>query len=139
MKQLQRQIVDLALFSPNETIEDIATADLVYLTVPYVWAQVEGRLKVQAAADRLQIVSQSQVRFPSFRSQLGSDRIIQTHLRQFASMLEAYEIVTEASDEMQLFSKQGATNPAAKREAKIKQYQKEKELRTRIQVRSVLL
>lgn len=60
---------------------------------------------------------------------------LQKHLNMFLSSLEAYEIVPE--DERTLYDRKPAavTNPALRRELKIKQYQKEKDLKSRIEVR----
>ena len=49
-------------------------------------------------------------------------------------MMDAYKVVPEA--EKQIYSKRASSinDPAKRRELKIKQYQKEKELKTRIEV-----
>lgn len=50
------------MFSPNETLEDISTRDLVYLAVPYVFAEVQGRTKTTARVDRMNSLIQTEVR-----------------------------------------------------------------------------
>lgn len=51
----------LALFSPNETLEDISTKDLVYLLVPYVCAEVRGRIRTTERQERISVLKQTQV------------------------------------------------------------------------------
>ena len=52
---------DLALFSPNETVEDIATKDLVYLFVPFVLAEVENRARTTDPEERTIRIGRAQV------------------------------------------------------------------------------
>ncbi|KAG5220903.1 serine threonine protein phosphatase pp2a-associated protein [Salix suchowensis] len=61
LKLLQSRITGLGLFSPNETIEDISTRDLVYLLVPYIYAQVIERMRTTEREDRLASLAQAQV------------------------------------------------------------------------------
>lgn len=53
--QLSAHKVDtLGLFSPNEQAEDVATADLKYLLVPYLLAEAQSRDSTQDKALHLQ-------------------------------------------------------------------------------------
>jgi hypothetical protein len=65
---------------------------------------------------------------------LGPDTVSQKDLHAFISYLESYEIVSE--QDMVLYKQKASqfTDPARRREVKIMQYQKEKDLRTRIEV-----
>ena len=60
---------------------------------------------------------------------------LQNYLKGFVSSLEGYEIVSE--QDWQLYGQNASSvrDPAKRRELKIKQYQKEKEIRGRIEVR----
>ncbi|KAG7448121.1 TAP42-like protein [Guyanagaster necrorhizus] len=112
--EIQTRISDLALFSSNETLDDISTQNLIYLTVPYVCAEVQGRVRTTEREDRFISIVQAQ-----------------NHYETYCSTLENYGIVTEGDSK--LFSR-NATNAASKREQKIQQYHHEKDLRTRIEV-----
>ncbi|KII89186.1 hypothetical protein PLICRDRAFT_40823 [Plicaturopsis crispa FD-325 SS-3] len=116
LRRLNSRIVSLSLFSPNETLEDIATRDLVFLFVSYVCAEVQGRVRTVNGEERIITLKEAQ-----------------TYLRTFLSNLENYNIVPE--EERQLHEQKGSAigDPAMRRETKIKQYKKEKELRTRIE------
>lgn len=50
---MHNRIRDLSLFSPNETLDDISTKNLVYLTLPYVLAEVENRVRTTERSDRM--------------------------------------------------------------------------------------
>ncbi|KAK7467432.1 Type 2A phosphatase-associated protein 42 [Stygiomarasmius scandens] len=116
LRSLQSRITGLSLFSPNETLEDISTRDLVYLLVPFVFAEVQGRVRTTEREERQ-----------------ASLQLIQKYLKTFISHLEDYEIVPE--DERALYTRNPSTlNPAGRRELKIKQFQKEKDIRARIEV-----
>jgi len=52
LRSLQSRITGLSLFSPNETLEDISTRDLVYLLVPFVFAEVQGRVRTTEREER---------------------------------------------------------------------------------------
>ncbi|TFL01352.1 TAP42-like protein [Pterulicium gracile] len=116
---LTDHISELSLFSPNETLEDISTTHLVYLLAPYATAEVRARISLKALDDpgaRVPFVEQTQ-----------------RYLRAYVDSLDQYGIVS--SEEKELFGKDMGKVPAAqRREIKIQQYRKEKELRTRIEV-----
>ncbi|KAH9484117.1 hypothetical protein JR316_0003597 [Psilocybe cubensis] len=115
LRDLHSHIIDLSIFSPNETLEDISTRDLVYLAVPYVFAEVQGRMKTTVRVDRM-------------NSLIQAERYIQN----FIGLLEKYEIVPE--DERTLFDRKTANvaDFSKRRELKINQYKKERELKARI-------
>ncbi|KAK1236400.1 Type 2A phosphatase-associated protein 42 [Marasmius sp. AFHP31] len=113
---LQSRIAGLSLFSPNETLGDISTRDLIYLLVPFVLSEVQGRVKTTEREDRLESLEKSQ-----------------RYLKSFLDLLENYHVIPE--DEVALYQQKASSvaNPASRRELKIKQYQKEKDLRARIE------
>ncbi|KAF9564378.1 serine/threonine protein phosphatase PP2A-associated protein [Agrocybe pediades] len=116
LKNLHSRIIELSIFSPNETLEDISSRDLVYLTVPYVFSEVQGRLKTTSRVDRMNSLQQ-----------------VERYIQNFIGLLEKYEIVPQ--DERALFDKKTAevVDYAKRRELKINQYKKEKELKLRIE------
>lgn len=60
--QLSKGIQIAGIFSPNETLEDLSTAHLPYLSVDYVLAEVEGRVRTTDGAERMKSLTISQVR-----------------------------------------------------------------------------
>ena len=61
LRTLQTRVTSLSLFSSNETLDDVSTRDLVYMTVPFVRAEAENRAPVQGRADRLEHMQQAEV------------------------------------------------------------------------------
>ena len=117
LRSLSSRVIALSLFSANEALEDISTRDLVYLLVPYVFAQLEGRVKAVERDERM-----------------GHLGVAQRCLRTFVDTLDHYEIVPTADRKLHQTKSSDVRDPAKRRELKIKQYQKEKELRTRTEV-----
>ncbi|KAF5380918.1 hypothetical protein D9615_004167 [Tricholomella constricta] len=113
---LSARITGLSLFSPNETLEDISTTDLVYLLVPYVLSEVRGRVRTTEREERISMLKQAQ-----------------KDLRSFLLYLENYEVVPEEERALQERKASAIADPAKRRELKIKQYQMEKHLRARIE------
>ncbi|KAG8700458.1 hypothetical protein FRC08_004694 [Ceratobasidium sp. 394] len=109
-------ISDLQLFSKNETLEDISTQQLVYLSVPY------------ATAELLQSLPSTE---PSLRKATLAEAELE--LQKFISYMVDYEIVDDATVQLIKRSPQLLNNPAQRREAKIQQYQAEKQLKSQIQ------
>ncbi|THH17538.1 hypothetical protein EW146_g3311 [Bondarzewia mesenterica] len=116
LQSVCKWVTELSLFSPNESLEDISTHNLIYLLVPFAISEVEGRIRATEIEERL----------PHLRE---SER----NLFTFVSDLETYNIVPES--ERQLLGKRASSiaDATKRRETKIKQYQKEKELRARIE------
>ncbi|TEB26606.1 serine/threonine protein phosphatase PP2A-associated protein [Coprinellus micaceus] len=116
LKKVHSRIVELSLFSPNETVEDVTTHDLIYLTLPFVLAEAQSRQQLDTRSERLASLAQTQ-----------------RYVKGFVSLLETYNIVPGA--ERELYGKQasGIRDPAKKRQLKIDQFKKEKELKARIQ------
>ena len=50
---LRSRVTELALFSPNESLGDISTKDLIYVFVPYATAQVQNRKRITDREDRV--------------------------------------------------------------------------------------
>lgn len=115
LKQVNSRVTALALFSANDTLEDISTRDLVYLTVPFVLAEVENRVRFTEPDERMINLSR-----------------VQNHLKTFVSNLGYLGVVSEA--EHTLHTQMPSIEDAAKRrEAKIQQYKAEQDLRARIE------
>lgn len=57
LREVHVRIRELVLFSSNESLDDISTRDLVYLTLPYVFAEVENRVQTTERMDRMSVLS----------------------------------------------------------------------------------
>ncbi|KAF9651466.1 hypothetical protein BDM02DRAFT_3178726 [Thelephora ganbajun] len=115
LREIAKRVELLSLFSPNETLEDVSTKNLPFLSVPYVLAEIEGRVRTNGRQER----------FARIRS-------IQDQYHAFHKALHTYEIVPEPLN--LLYSKWSTkiADPAKQRELKIKQYKREKEFRSKI-------
>ncbi|KIJ69118.1 hypothetical protein HYDPIDRAFT_23975 [Hydnomerulius pinastri MD-312] len=116
LRQLSSAVTTRHLFSANETLEDIATRDLVYLSVPFILAEVQNRVKTDRD-ERVNNLSQTQ-----------------RYLRTYVSSLESYGIVLETEHALYTQQPSSIKDAAKRRELKIKQYKAEQDLRTRIEV-----
>ncbi|KIJ17018.1 hypothetical protein PAXINDRAFT_176132 [Paxillus involutus ATCC 200175] len=115
--QLNSRIADLSLFSPNETLEDISTRDLVYISIPYIRAEVQNRVRTTHRDERMSNLTQ-----------------VQSHLRTYLFSLETFDIVSETEHALYAQQPSSIKDAAKRREVKIKQYKAEQDLRTRVQV-----
>jgi len=135
------RVADLALFSPNETLDDISTQDLVYLFVPFVAAEIESRARAIERDERLTRLREAEVRpfhaivSNTTPSQKGTSLLYgQQGFTKFVSDIELYEIASKSERELYGKNASAIADPARRRETKIKQYQAEKEIRSRIEV-----
>jgi hypothetical protein len=62
LRTLKSGIEALSILSPSETLEDIPTGDLTYLFVPYVFSEVQGRVKTTTRVDRMNSLIVTKVR-----------------------------------------------------------------------------
>ncbi|KAF8201491.1 TAP42-like protein [Pholiota molesta] len=116
LKRLHSQVIERSIFSPNDLLDDISTQDLLYLTVPYIFAEVQGRVNTPKRAERLNSLVE-----------------VEKYLKSYISLLEQYEIIP--AEERALYDRKVAqvADIAKRRELKIAQYKKEKDLVARIQ------
>ncbi|OJA19267.1 hypothetical protein AZE42_07098 [Rhizopogon vesiculosus] len=117
LKELNRRVAALSLFSPNEALEDISTRNLVYLFARYVLAEVQNRIKTTDMDERMTILRQTQV-----------------YLKSFIHDLDTYCIVPEAERALYAQTAFSIKDAAKRREVKIKQFKAEKDLRARVEV-----
>ncbi|KAF9227779.1 TAP42-like protein [Gyrodon lividus] len=115
--QLNSRVANLSLFSPNETLEDISTRDLVYLSIPYIRAEVQNRVRTTDRDERLNNLTQTQ-----------------SHMRTYVCSLETFDIVSETEHALYAQQPSSIRDAAKRREVKIKQYKAERDLRTRIEL-----
>ncbi|KAL5362373.1 TAP42-like protein [Aspergillus floccosus] len=121
LEECQRLVDVLSLFSSNEPLEDIATVDLQYLTVPYHLADLLQR-------------SYSSDRESSLRRALAQ-------YERFLARLDDYELLNDKDKKLYerytanpfSFSLTLGNDAAARREIKIARFKEEKELKQRLE------
>ena len=58
---LSSRVRDLGLFSPNESLDEVATKDMVYMTVPFILGELELNARATEREDRLRRLRRAQV------------------------------------------------------------------------------
>jgi len=86
---LHARLIEFSIFSPNETLEDISTRDLVYLTVPYVFSEVQNRVSTTEPTDRLTSLIQAEVSRLSGCMRCLSQIDLSALLRNICEILQA--------------------------------------------------
>jgi immunoglobulin-binding protein 1 len=61
LRRVKSGIESLGLFSTNETLEDLATGDFVYLLAPQVLAELQSRINIENEYEREEFIIRSQV------------------------------------------------------------------------------
>ncbi|CAD0088539.1 unnamed protein product [Aureobasidium mustum] len=111
----------IALFSPNESLEDIATNDLHHLLAQYRLADLVQRLSSQ---DRKALLRRAQDSYDKFLRQLDLYDILSS---SDLKLLEEYR------ENPSTFSTASTSDPAARRERKILRFKQEKDLKQKLQ------
>lgn len=133
LKELDRRVAALSLFSSNDVLEDISTRNLVYLFARYVLAEVQNRMKTTDRDERITVLKKTQV---NSLFQLINQKVLscdQVHLRSFIHDLDNYCLVPEVDRALYAQSASSIKDAAKRREVKIKQFKAEKDLRARIE------
>ncbi|VAI29916.1 unnamed protein product [Triticum turgidum subsp. durum] len=111
LRRCDDMVSKLGLFSSNETKEDVSTANLKYLLVPYYLGEMTEQVEQE---DRIPVLKASQ-----------------DHLKEFISVCEALELIPE--DELQLY-RQGQSETGANRRAqKVARFKRQKAAETKLQ------
>ncbi|XP_077227931.1 PP2A regulatory subunit TAP46-like [Tasmannia lanceolata] len=111
LRQCDEMISKLALFSTNESKDDISTANLKYLLVQYYHGELTEKLTHE---DRVHVLK------------ISLDR-----LKEFISFCEALELVPE--EELQTHAQEGPDNPAARRATKIARFRHQRAAESKLQ------
>ncbi|POY76576.1 hypothetical protein BMF94_0165 [Rhodotorula taiwanensis] len=105
-------VAHLAVFSPNETLEDISTRDLRALLVPALEAQLCLLVRTKGGSERLAWLERAQTAF-----------------RKYLDSVERYEIVDTDRRKTLAGPKAGEVDPARRRAGKIAQFKMEREIK----------
>lgn len=111
----------LSLFSPNETLEDIGTADLQYLLLNYRVAELVLRINSRERKANLQ---RAQRGYERYLKQLDKYDMLS---KNDGAMLELYK------DSPNTFSTASTSDAAARRETKIRRFKEEKVLKQKLE------
>ncbi|KAI2607258.1 type 2A phosphatase-associated protein 42 [Hypoxylon fragiforme] len=119
------QIINkVSLFSPNESLEDIATSDIPYLLVNYHIAELLQRVSISSVLQR--------------KAQLNTTR---NAFEKFLHLLDNYSMLSQSDKKLFIrynedpdnFSTISATDPAARRNAKISDFKAAKEMKNKLE------
>ncbi|KAG2622927.1 hypothetical protein PVAP13_3KG017800 [Panicum virgatum] len=111
LRRCDEMVSKLGLFSTNETKEDVSTANLKYLLVPYYLGEMTEKI---AQEDRIPILKASQ-----------------NHLKEFIALCEALELIPE--DELELSRQKQPDTTANRRAQKIARFRRQKAAETKLQ------
>ncbi|KAJ1274121.1 hypothetical protein BS78_05G038600 [Paspalum vaginatum] len=111
LRRCDEMVGKLGLFSPNETKEDVSTANLKYLLVPYYLGEMTEKI---AQEDRIPVLKASQ-----------------DHLKEFIALCEVLELIPE--DELELSRQKQPDTMANKRAQKIARFKRQKAAETKLQ------
>ncbi|KAI9801797.1 MAG: hypothetical protein M1825_003170 [Sarcosagium campestre] len=113
--------IDLALFSRNESVEDIATADLPYLLIDFHLAELTLRNNI---SDRKSVL-----------------HVARGHHEAYLNRLDSYDVLSSGEKKMHekyldlpdSFSTSSTTDAAARRESKIARFKDERVLKQKLE------
>ncbi|KAF3483665.1 uncharacterized protein GIQ15_02989 [Arthroderma uncinatum] len=120
-EQCQKLIQQLSLFSPNESLEDVTTGDLQFLTVPYLLAEL---LQRSYGADRIKTLQQTREEYEKYLESLDQYGLLSP------SDKKLYEQYLEQPDS---FSLTPTNDVSARRQVKITRFREEKELKQKLE------
>lgn len=116
-------ISQLRIFSPNETLEDLSTSDLPYLSVNYYLAELIQKVPTTSPSGREGILEKSRQSYERFLYIIDSYGLLEP---QYSKMLEQY------TENPSSFSTIPSSDPAARRNSKIAHYKSEQSLKQKL-------
>ena len=129
---ISRMLTSLGVFSDNESLEEVGDGELVFMTVPWVLGECESKVGLGGRDDRITALKRSEVGQFTLQGRCS----FQAALNSFLTMLSSYKVLSpdEEAESSAMASGAAPRDPARKREAKIRAYKREKELREQISV-----
>ncbi|KAF2744198.1 TAP42-like protein [Sporormia fimetaria CBS 119925] len=114
----------VSLFSSNETLEDVSSSDLQYMSIPYHLAELVQKIQTQRdPIARKEVLLKAQSFYERFLKLLDSYDML---AKSDAKLLEEY------LDDRNNFTTVSNTDPNARRNAKILRYREEMEMKNKI-------
>ncbi|XP_073006868.1 PP2A regulatory subunit TAP46 [Typha latifolia] len=111
LRRCDEMVSKLGLFSSNETKDEVSTANLKYLLVPFYLGELTEKV---AQEDRISILKSSQ-----------------DQLKEFISICEALELIPE--EELEISGQRGADTFATRRAKKIARFKRQKAAEAKLQ------
>lgn len=139
LHSIQRDIRALALFSKNETIDDISTRSIPFLSVDHFLAVALGNLPIEPGAmvRRKENIQQSLTLWEHFLERLETLEILsKEETNEFHHLLEAHQ---EASSTFGVHGSNFAREPLVDRDAKIARYKAKQQQRQEIEKLKALI
>ncbi|XP_030252762.1 immunoglobulin-binding protein 1 [Sparus aurata] len=127
LEEASRMVTQLDLFSRNEELEEIATADLKYLLLPALLGALT--MKQTSREKRLDIVQSAQAYFTDFLKRCKEYNVAQFELPNSTSENTSPD---GASENGFSTATPDLVSMAAQRQAKIERYRQKKQLETRL-------
>ncbi|WRT65047.1 uncharacterized protein IL334_001989 [Kwoniella shivajii] len=116
---IQRMIHSLGIFSENESADEVGERELVFMSLGWVIGSSEEKGGLNGRDHRIETLQRSE-----------------TAYNTYLELLDSYQVLTpeEQADSAAMAGGTSSTpkDPAKKREAKIRQYKREKDLREKI-------
>jgi immunoglobulin-binding protein 1 len=117
-------ISKVSLFSPNESLEDIATTDLPYLLVDYWVAELLQKISAPSPLDRLRVLGEVREAYERYLHLIDNYSLLSP---SDAKLFESY------NEGPTSFSTISTSDPTARRNAKIANFKVEKELKQKLE------
>ena len=114
----------IALFSPNESLDDVSSSHLPYLLLPYWCAELTIKKTAPDLARRKQVIEEARGFYEAFLRRLDAYDVLG---KEEMGLLERY---LEDRDGFEVAS----GDAAARREGKIRRFRDEKELKNKLEV-----
>ncbi|KAI1300584.1 TAP42-like family protein [Xylaria venustula] len=119
------QMIDqISLFSPNESLEDLATSDLPYLLVFYHTAELLQKVSTSSPLERTRVLNSTRDAYEKFLHLLDSYSILAPRDNK---------LLAEYNEDPSNFSTISTRDPNARRNAKIANFKAEKELKQKLE------
>jgi hypothetical protein len=138
-----RMLSSLSIFSDNETIDELGDGEMVFMTLGWVVGEAESKSGNGGMDERKAALQRSEVRRcrrplpPAASARQNLKLTSQAAFSMFLGLLTMYKVLQpEEEAESSAMAGEGGLprDPAKRREAKIAQYKREKELRQLIAV-----
>ncbi|RXK42237.1 hypothetical protein M231_00596 [Tremella mesenterica] len=110
---ISRMLSSLGVFSDNESLDEVGDGELVFMTVPWVLGECEAKAGLGGRDNRIAALRRSD-----------------TAINAFLHLLNSYKVLSPDEEaESSAMANGVPKDPARRREAKIRAYKREKELR----------
>ncbi|KAK2067768.1 hypothetical protein P8C59_001478 [Phyllachora maydis] len=127
-KSCLRMIDSLGLFSPNETLDDIATSDLPYMLAEYYLAELTQKITSPSPQDRKKILRRARTAYEGYLHLVDRYEGLLERQPAHKRLLERYE-----DDPVSFSIVAAGGNPNAMRNSKIANFRVEKDLKARLE------